>query len=221
MQTAEKKYKATSPSTVYKYNGIGGGSPVGADIYGSFPITHNYPVKMAIIDNNSPTTGNQPLPDQGDRDDQRNGDEIYAKGIRLRIQLENDAGRHNNTYKMWMIEMNSTSGDCCVPTQLFHDVTGNNILNPIQTDRWSCTYLGQYRTKARDVEANKKSDIFVNKWFPFKRKLKFVKDDTTSVARGMKEQLWLVIVGYDSSNSTGDLGLGNFRVSATLYYSDP
>lgn len=221
MQTAEKKYKATSPSLIYKYNGTSGGTLITPDVFGSYPVGHNFPIKVTIIDNQNPTSGNQPLPDQGDRDDQRNGDEIYAKGIRLRIQLENDPSRHNNTYKMWMIEQNTSQGDCCVPTQLFHDVTGNNLLNPIQTDRWSATYLGSYRTKARDLDGTKKSDVFVNKWFPLKRKLKFVKDDTTSVARGMKEQLYLVIVGYDSHDTVGDTLIGNFRVSSTLYYSDP
>lgn len=222
MQTAEKKYKSTSPSIVYKTNSSGTGClQISADAFGSFALSHNTITKMQIIDNNAPQFGNQPLPLQGDQDDQRNGDEIYSKGLRLRIQIENDANRHNNTYKLWLVEMNRAQGDCGVPSQFFHNMTGNNQLDPVQTDRWTASYLGKYRTMARDVAVDAKTNILINKWIPFKRKMTFNKDDVSAVAKGMKEQLWLVIVAYDSTNTLYDTNIGNFRLNSTLYYSDP
>lgn len=191
------------------------------DGFGQIAVGHNFPFQVMMINNEAPNSSQHPIPSQGDGDGNRNGDEIYAKGFRLRMQIENDAGKHNNTWKFWLVEYNAVQGTPAVPADFFHAATGNNILDAIQTDRWKAKLLGVFRTKARDVGQDRKTDIFINKWVPFKRKLSFRSDDTLQIAKGMKTYLAIVGVGYDASNTAGNTGIGNIRINSTLYYGDP
>lgn len=220
LSTAESKYKTADLKTGAYWNGA---SMVGftTDNFGQIAVGHNATWQVDILNNHTPNVTHHPIPAQGDGDGMRNGDEIYAKGIRLRMQLENDAGKHNNTWKFWLVEFNSVQGDPCVPAQFFHQATGNNLLDTVQTDRWTAKLLGTYRTKARDVGQDRKTNIFINKWIPFKRKLCFKADDNLQVCKGMKEFLCVVGVCYDTSNTLFNTGIGNFRIAATMYYGDP
>lgn len=221
LSTAESKYKSVDLKENVAYNGSSV-SAVAADAYGQVPVSHNFPFQAYIFNNSAPDTNKHPVPAQGDGDGNRNGDEIYSKGIRLRMQLENDGNKHNNTWKFWLVEYNyGTQGFPCNPTEFMHAATGNNLLDAVQTDRWNAKLLGVYRTKARDIPSGNKSDIFVNKWIPFKRKLCFKADDSLVIAKGMKQQLAVVGVCYDTSNTTGGTACGNYRMNATLYYGDP
>lgn len=220
LSTAESKYRSANLSNCWAFNGVQASTLV-PDAYGQFPVTHNWPFEAIVFNNISPSATQHPIPGQGDSDGARNGDEIYGKGIRIRMQLENDAGKHNNTWRFWLIEYNSTQGSAVTPSELFHITTGNLLLDTIQTDRWTARKLGTYRTKARDVPADKKTDIFINKWIPFKRRLCFKDDSSLVITKGMKQMLSLVGVCYDSSNTQGGSAAGNFRINATFYYGDP
>lgn len=220
MSTAESKYRTVDCKDVYTYNGTTT-QVATIDIYGQIAVGHNFPFVAYIFNNPNPDATKHPIPVQGDGDGNRSGDEIYSKGIRLRLQLENDAGKHNNTWKFWLVEFNSVQGDPAKPIEFFHVATGNNLMETVQTDRWKANLLGTFRTKARDVPADKKTDIFIDKWIPFRRKLCFKSDDSIQVCKGMKELLGLVGVCYDSSNTAGGTAAGNYRLNATLYYGDP
>lgn len=220
LKTAEKKYKSVDSKQSYSWNGSAlVGSTV--DIYGQIAVGHNAPFQVNLINSSGPSTTDHPLPTQGDGDGFRNGDEIYAKGYRLRIQIENNANKHNNTWKFWLVEHNTVQGNPAVPSDFFHQITGNNLLDCIQQDRWRAHLLGTFRTGSRDVAVDAKTNIFINKFIPFRRKLCFKADDSIVVSKGMKEVLSLVGVCYDTSNTTFDTALGNFRVNTTLYYGDP
>lgn len=221
LSTAESKFKSTNLSQVINFNGTGVVG-VTADVYGQYPVGHNFPFALYIFNNTTPDANAHPIPAQGDGDSNRNGDEIYAKGIRLRMQLENNPDKHNNTWKFWLVEYNfDIQGHPCSPSSFFYQATGNNLMDSVQTDRWSATLLGTYRTRSRDVPTGARSDIFVNKWIPFRRKLCFKSDDSLVVAKGMKPHFSIVGVCYDTSNTTGGVALGNVRANATLYYGDP
>lgn len=220
LQTAESKYKSVDLKQAFYWNGANNVSAV-VDAFGQIAVGHNAPFFATIINNDAPSATQHPVPSQGDGDGNRNGDEIYSKGFRLRMQLENDAGKHNNTWKFWLLEYNPVQGTPDVPSEFFHVTTGNNILDAIQTDRWNAKLLGVFRTKARDVGQDRKTDIFLNKWIPFRRKLCFKSDDTLQICKGMKTIFAIVGVCFDSSNTVFNTGIGNYRINATMYYGDP
>lgn len=220
LSTAESKYRTVDLKDGAQFNGSGV-SALTTDVYGQIAVAHNFPFMVYIFNNTSPSATTQPIPAQGDGDGNRNGDEIYAKGIRLRMQMENNAEKHNNTWKFWLVEWNTVQGNPCIPGDFFHVATGNNLLETIQQDRWKATLLGVYRTKARDIASTSKSDVFMNKWIPFRRKLCFRSDDSLVICKGMKEVYSIVGVCYDASNTAGGVGIGNIRINATLYYGDP
>lgn len=221
LSTAEKKYRSVDLAQVFAYTGGTTINAVPPDAFGQYAVTHNFPFGFYIFNNDGMNTNYHPIPGQGDGDGARNGDEIYGKGIRVRIQLENDAAKHNNTWRFWLIEYDSKQGTPLIPAQFFHVATGNRLLDAVQTDRWTAHKLGTYRTKARDVGADKKTDIFINKWIPFRRKITFTSDDSLTVAKGMKNYLMIMGVCYDSSNTVGGTAVGNVRMNATFHYGDP
>lgn len=221
LKTAESKYRSVDLKDVYYWNGANVVAGPAADIFGQIPVGHNTLFNINIFNNVSPDATKHPVPGQGATDGARNGDEIYAKGIRLRMQLENDAGKHNNTWKFWLVEYSTSSGSPCNPTEFFHAITGNNLMDSIQTDRWTARLVGVYRTKARDVAADAKTNVFVNKWIPMKRKFCFKEDNSLVISKGIKQVYTLVGCCYDASNTAFNVACGNYRVNATLYFGDP
>lgn len=220
LKTAEKKYRSVDSKQFYIWNGTTYVGPT-IDLFGQIGVSHNAPFQFNILNNSGPNTSDHPLPVQGDGDGNRNGDEIYGKGFMLRIMCENDAGRHNNTWKFWLVEHNTVQGVPCVPSDFFHVVTGNTLIDSIQTDRWKARLLGSFRTRSRDVDPNSKTNVFIKKWIPFRRKLCFKSDDSIVITKGMKEVFSLVGVCYDTSNTIFNVALGNIRLSTTFYYADP
>lgn len=220
LKTAESKYAVRDLKHGFGWNGFNTVA-LSTDVFGQMIVQHNFLFEVFLFENTSPSIATMFHIAQGDRDDQRNGDEIYATGMRLRIQCENDAGRHNMTWKFWLVEWNTTQGEPVDPNTTFHSGSGCLILDTIQNNRIKMMPLGTFRTKARDVPADKKTDIYINKWIPFKRKLSFAQDSAIHVTRGMKEKLALVGVAYDTSNTTIGSAVGNIRVNGTFYYKDP
>lgn len=226
LKTAEKKWRSVNLSDAWRFNGASGSTANTPDLFGQYPVGHNFPFMFHLVNNASADPTKHPIPTIGTTDQNRNGDEIYATGFRLRIQCENDANRHNNTWKFWLIQWNTVQGDPCVPANLFQVATGNNLIETIQADRYTVKYLGKYRTGARDVAVDAKTDVFIDKWIPYKRKLCFRQDTGTSsdnivISKGMKEMFTIVGVCYDASNTIGDTNIGNCRINGTFYYKDP
>jgi hypothetical protein len=221
LSTAENCYRSVDLKDVFTFTSAGGANNATVDSFGQVACGHNFPFQFNLFNNVSPDGTKHPVPLQGDTDGSRKGDEIYSKGIRLRVQIENDAAKHNNTWKFWLVEYNTVQGTPCIPSDFFHVVTGNNLMETVQQDRWKAQLLGTYRTQARDVGADKKTNIYMNKWIPLKRKLCFKDDSSLVITKGMKEVMSVVGVCYDSSNTLGNTGVGNYRAHATFYYGDP
>lgn len=220
LKTAEKKFITRDLKDAVSWNGLNVVSAT-VDVFGQISVGHNAPFTVNIINNTYPDAAKHPIPAQGVSDQSRNGDEIYGGGFMLRMQIENDANKHNNTWKFWLVEWNSVQGNPCNPGEFFFTQTGNNLLDTVQNDRWKAKLLGTYRTNARDVAVDAKTNILVKKWIPFRRKLSFRDDASIIVSKGCKEIFTIVGVCYDSSNTAFNTGAGNVRMNATFYYKDP
>ena len=215
LKTAEKKYKTCEPQANSAYDLA----------FGGFALNHNSLVEIKLIDNTAPNLGIHCTMSQGNSDGQRNGDEIYAKGIMFRAAITLPADRKNATFKICLVEYNSVQGDPTVFTDLFHNVTGKNVLDPIQQDRWKVRVLGTYRYLPRDTNSElvqgQRGEILVKKWIPFKRTLTFKEDTSLVYTKGMKERLSLVIMSYDNNSAFEATTIGYIRANATIYYGDP
>lgn len=213
--TCEKKYKSMLlPNSTLAHNG-GTGSTVS---------------QWTIYDEN--TTGLMPI--QGSGDGERNGDEIYTTGIRVRFEMSAPYDRCGVEYKMWLTEYNTAQGDPAAKADFWHNVSGNYLLDPVQTDRWKTKVIskGIIQKKGVDyidatagyIESDNKNarTIIRSLWIPFRRKITFKNDGSSVVAKGMKEALKVTMVAYHNYDTlTTDILSKINRATATLYYKDP
>lgn len=170
----------------------------------------------------------QPIhPSQGTGDGSRIGDQIYVSGFRLRGEAEVAYDRKNTTFKCWLLEYDeTTSGSATVYTNLFHNVSGNGLTDSIQSKRykvikcWTMRYKG-LSTDAHDTPVT--GTILFNKWIPLKRNIHYQSDSSTAITKGIKQNLTLVVLPYDtySTSAVSDIVCTNFTCCATMYYKDP
>lgn len=215
LKTAEKKYKTAELLCNSAYDAT----------FGGFALNHNSTVNFHMIDNTAPTVRHVTYIGQGDSDGARNGDEIYAKGIMLRATIAIPADRKNIKVRMFLVEHNSVQGDLAVYGDLYHNITGRNVLDPIQSDRWKMSVIGDYEYKSSDTSSDpitgQRGSILIKKWIPFRRHLRYEKDDSFVVTRGMKERLSVVLQTWDNNSTFDSSTCGYIRGSITLHYGDP
>lgn len=164
------------------------------------------------------------LPGQGDADAERVGDEIYLTGIKLRLLLGQKYDRPNCTFKIWIVEANSVSGNANDKNVFFHNTTGNILLDPIQSKRFSILKAITVKPKGTAMEVGEAGKEFVRPlslWLPMRRKIHFVADASTSVSKGMKEHLYILLGVYDAYGTLTTDNIAYCQGSATYYYKDP
>ena len=166
-------------------------------------------------------------PSQGSGDGNRIGDCIYLSGIRLRGEAEVPFDRKNATFKCWLLEYDeTTSGSATVYNNLFHNVSGNGLTDSLQSKRfkvikaWTMRYKGINST-AEATETT--GTILFNRWIPLRRKINYQADGSTQITAGLKQNLTLIVLPYDtySTSSATDIVCTNFTACGTLYYKDP
>lgn len=223
LSTAESKYRTVALNDTSTTNAVGTSisMPAWPGVSNTYYVNHNRLFLFHLINNTNPIANSHPLPGQGNGDAARSGDEIYAKGFMLRLCLTCGSGHHNTKWRFWLIEWNTVQGNPVQYGELMHQVSGNIMLDTIQTDRWRAVKLGDYRYKSTDTAPDANAEILVKKWIPFRRKLCFKTDNDIVVAKGMKEVLSVVGVAYDSQNTSQEASIGGISAHCTLYYGDP
>lgn len=161
----------------------------------------------------------------------RIGDEVYSTGFMVRGSFGIPFDRRNTIVRIWLVEYNSNQGTPTTQTQWYRDTTGNNMLDPINNDRFTGVKLMKsLRCKARDlyVERGEVTDtgsiqqLYYSFWIPFKRKLKYTGTATTPPISGSRERLSLIATAYDTASTiTTDNVVIDHRQSVTWYYKDP
>lgn len=162
----------------------------------------------------------------------RVGDEVYSTGFMVRGCVGLPFDRRNVTVKIWLVEYNSNQGTPTNQADWFRNVTGNNMLDPINDDKFpGVKLLKVLRHKARDLyvergeltDAGSIASVYYKMWIPWRRKLRY--DGTTdnvTPRSGCKERLSLIITAYDTASSlTTDVVAVDCRQSVTWYYRDP
>lgn len=191
-----------------------------------FLLRHNSIEFFNIYNNAAPDAVKHPLPVQGDGDGNRNGDEIWATGIRIAGSIQAAPADKACTYRLYLVEYNDqvyssgTSLDSYNST--FHNVSGSTVLDTFQHDRIRPKYLRTI-TFPKNLDSNDPETVGVNfrMWIPLKRKLTFRQDDSPALATGMKNKFALMILPYNRISTTQSVPIGDIAVHATLYYKDP
>jgi len=191
-------------------------------------LFHNVLTQFKIIDNTTSTGGILPI--TGTSDQTRNGSDIYATGIMLRGQVSLPFDRRNTKIKMWYTERNTAQGDANTYSTFFKQVTGSGALDPVNDDAFKHKYLGELRTRARDLyiergeltDAGAEATIYFKRWIPFRRHLKFNSTSSNAATVGMKEALSVHFLAYDTyATAETDRVCTTVNFAATLYFKDP
>ena len=171
------------------------------------------------------------MPFQGPGDDERNGDRITIKGFMLRAVFDIPHDRRETQIAVYFVPHNSGQGDPSDRAQLFHNITGSTISDPIQKKRWTgITKIGQFRLRASDNSMYAQSTagnysintktIHINKWIPYNTKAYFVADNSI-VCSNLREYGTLCFCPYATRNTleTDNITLTG-EVNVTTYYKD-
>lgn len=178
------------------------------------------------------------FPQQGLTDGGRIGDRIFPKGIRVRMALDIPWDRKNVKVKAYYLPYNSDQGNPTTYNDLFHNISGNSRLDPIQFKRWKgIKYLGTFKPRDMDAstyytyanaqtgpgaahEATNTASIYINRFVKINRKVWFNADGSQQPSN-LKENGSILLLPYATINtSTTDNVILSGEGAFTLYYKD-
>lgn len=190
-----------------------------------FGLQHNNLNYFHIFNNTNPDSTKHPIPNQGDGDGARNGDEIYATGIRLAGSVQVYAAHKSATFRMFIVEYNdhvfSSGQDIGTYNAVLHNVSNSSMLDTFQHDRIRPKYLGTFSVPRKDIQDSTDGCFNFRRWIPFKRKFTFRQDDSPALATGIKNKVSLLIMPYDTINTSSGGTIAQCNIHATLYFKDP
>jgi len=197
-------------------------------------------IETGVLNHNSVTefhcwgpTGNvfNVMPSIGTGDGSRIGDRIHAKGIMLRAQVQLTWDRKSTRLAVYWVPHNSEQGS--PSTDLFHNVSGMTILDPLQKKRFpNAKLVGIYKTDPNDQssgtyggsvgtpQAGDQKIIFFKSYVPLNQKIYF-KTDGSAVPTNLKEYGTFCLAPFDKTLALStDNVIMSGTLNATLYYKD-
>lgn len=247
--TKRKYTKTRSPIKKKKYNGL-------VKLIKSVNIknseskyktlTANYPAMVHgnIYKNDLWSSSVSIFPSQNSTDAGRIGDRVIAQGVMLRMIFDVPWDRKNVKLKCFYLPYNSDQGDPTTYTDLFHNVTGESRLDPLQKKRFpGIKYLGTYQIEPErapyytysagtqvpdsDEISSNTGSICIKKWLPMYNKKVYMKADASNQPSNLKEYGSILILPYATMNTSkdgvilpGDTIILNGKMTATLYFKD-
>lgn len=163
------------------------------------------------------------MPPQGDTDGDRNGDCIYATGIKIRLMLGQKADRPNVTYKIFVVQYDDDTSGTLTYSNFYHNASGNGLLDAVQTKRFKVRKALTIKSKGTSMEVGESGKEFIRPlsfWIPLKKKVKFQKDDAILVTN-MPQQFKIIVLAYDAYGTLGTDNIAYIQGCATLYFKDP
>ena len=171
------------------------------------------------------------LPAQVISDSARVGDRIYLKGIMIRAQVQISWDRKGTRLAVYFVPHNSEQGS---PTSnLFHDISGMTLLDPIQKKRYpKAKLLGIYKSEANDQHTGSyggtigeptvggQKYIYFKKFIPINKKVWFNADASVQPTN-LEEYGTICLCPFDKTLSfSSDNVIMGGTVCATAYYKD-
>lgn len=168
------------------------------------------------------------LPSQGVTDGQRLGDRIMLEGFMIRGLFQVPGDRRNTQINLYFVPHNSEQGN--PSSDLFHNVTGSTMVDPIQKKRYpKAIWLGKYRVKPSDMlekttaawgDATNSPCIYVQKFITFNKKVYFNADASIKPSN-LSEYGTICVCPYQgwSALATDNIVI-NADLNATAYFRD-
>jgi hypothetical protein len=160
LKTAETKF--TSVRLTDTNMSEGSGVPT------RFIMRHNRIEYFHIFNNTAPDAVKHPIPIQGDSDGQRNGDEIYATGVRIAGSIQMGSVDKHSTYRIFLCEYNDQvyGSGAAIDTydQTFHNVTGGTNMDTFQHDRIKPKYLRTVKISNSDINDGQDGNVNFKLW---------------------------------------------------------
>lgn len=203
----EPKYRLYTPGKIEVYHNSG--SPA-----------------SGIIINNVQMNANTCMPPQGNGDQARNGDRIYASGFSLRVLFGQKRDRPNVTWRCAVVSV--PKGTALTYATLLEAQTANCLLDGWNTDL--CTVLWQkyykpaipmdsYNTTAGGNVTASLEYTFVRKFW-IKRKMEYKFQTDGSLTHNDRD-VHFVVFAYDAYGSLITDNIGYFQMWQKFCYRDP
>ena len=150
----------------------------------------------------------------------RIGDTITPVGIKMYLQMRAPADRPNVTFKIWILKIfGNANPPTFVPVKA---ITGNNMLDPIDTEKASVVKVLTYKSEAgwyNGTVGNSKENCYFRKvWIPLKRSPYVYSQDNSAL--GKTYQLAMYATAYDTIGSLITDIIASIDVSNILYFKD-
>lgn len=162
---------------------------------------------------------NQGLPDTA-----RIGDEIYVKGISVRLMIE--TSQTNVSFRIFVIsgEWNDISNTSAMPPDLFRAEFPFRYFDYLNTERYKVL---QSKTIKFTSDSSVESGATlvprmrtVSMWIPFNRKVRF-RGNNGTVPKYDQDNMAIGIIPYVNNASTNATNAGLCHYSWKCYYKDP
>lgn len=188
--------------------------------YGKIELYHNSgsPASGQILP--APITISSIMPAQGVGDNQRTGDQIYTKGIGVKMLLGLKADRHNCTFRI-IVWSGPESSRPTSYAEMFEMITNNVLLDSVNTDRGRFLKNSYYKPRNIDVNAvgaNKEWTTCYKFWVPWRKLVKFNTDGGITTATN---PVHVYVFAYDAYGSFNTDNIAYVQTWASLYYRDP
>jgi len=173
----------------------------------------------------------------------RDGNEIYCKGVAIRMMLENKADRTEVTYRLMVVK--SAKGDIPTRDTLFQGISGNKMLDYVNTSRFTLMMNKYYKIRApnqgtsanpnvngtydtadigdNDIRRMNPGTKLIKEWIPINKKLTYQYNTGAGPDESPKFFDYHVLVyGYDHYGTPQDvnvLGIVN-DYTQLMYFKD-
>jgi len=157
---------------------------------------------------------------QGDGENQRTGDEIIGKYIKVKLWVSNKLDRPNVMYRFMVIRV--PTGEETGSVNPFEGVIGNKMLDYINTEKYTPVFQ-KYMTLSKTVETGdtaKEQSGYCSFMIPLNnQKIKFL--PTGDTPKYQKFNLRLLAVAYDAYGTLVADDIASFAGVTRTYYKDP
>lgn len=162
--------------------------------------------------------GTYHLPSQGDGDSQRTGNDIYARGIQLKMMFGCKQDRHNTTFRVLALKV--TKGyDITNYSQVFDNQTGNVMLDGVDKDRVTVLFDKKVHYKPINPSPDgKEITIFRKYWIPHKTLYKFYDDGEQN--NSYPYDIYVTVMAYDAYGSLGTDNIAYVQAWSRFYFKD-
>ena len=161
---------------------------------------------------------------QGVPDTARIGDEIYVKGISVRLMIE--TSQTNVRFRVFAIsgEWQDISNTSCMPPDLFRAEFPFRYFDYLNTERYK-VLKNKFINFQSDSSVESGATIVprmktVSMWIPMNRKVRF-RNNNGTVPKSDQDNMAIGIIPYVNNASTNTTSAGICHYSWKVYYKDP